>query len=359
MRRRVARNRRDSRAAARICGDARAALSADAEAEDLARTRAGAPRCRGGAVRRAADRHRSALKWLLRRKLKQIHQQLKLSLIYVTHDQTEALTFADQVVVMSAGRDRAGRHAGAAVRNAGASLRRSLHRHAGHELPRLRVARRARRRSAECASRRAARRRRRPALRWRSACGRSIVELAVDAGAEPRAGARRCGSGPGHPDDGATGNRRSRIAWAKLRNATRCLALRHRVRAPAACALRAVRGRTESAVSSAKPVNQRAWWFVLPVLISVAFSALIPLMTVVNYSVQDILGPDAGRVRRHGVVQGSAARSGAARRALPAADLLRRGARDRNSARHRTRAGDAASAAGARRSCWSCSRCRC
>jgi glycerol transport system ATP-binding protein len=43
------------------------------------------------------------LKWLLRRKLKQIHQQLRLSLIYVTHDQTEALTFADQVVVMTAG----------------------------------------------------------------------------------------------------------------------------------------------------------------------------------------------------------------------------------------------------------------
>ena len=43
------------------------------------------------------------LKWLLRRKLKQIHQQLRLSMIYVTHDQTEALTFADQVVVMSQG----------------------------------------------------------------------------------------------------------------------------------------------------------------------------------------------------------------------------------------------------------------
>lgn len=40
-----------------------------------------------------------------------------------------------------------------------------------------------------------------------------------------------------------------------------------------------------------KPVNQRAWWLVLPVLVSVAFSALIPLMTIVNYSVQDILGP--------------------------------------------------------------------
>ena len=44
------------------------------------------------------------LKWKLRRKLKQIHHELKLTLIYVTHDQVEALTFADEVVVMSRGR---------------------------------------------------------------------------------------------------------------------------------------------------------------------------------------------------------------------------------------------------------------
>jgi glycerol transport system permease protein len=44
-------------------------------------------------------------------------------------------------------------------------------------------------------------------------------------------------------------------------------------------------------MNAAKPVNQRAWWFVLPVLVSVAFSALLPLMTIVNYSVQDILAP--------------------------------------------------------------------
>jgi len=43
------------------------------------------------------------LKWLLRRKLKEIHHELHLSLIYVTHDQIEALTFADQVVVMTEG----------------------------------------------------------------------------------------------------------------------------------------------------------------------------------------------------------------------------------------------------------------
>jgi glycerol transport system ATP-binding protein len=44
------------------------------------------------------------LKWQLRRKLKQMHHELKLTLIYVTHDQVEALTFAQQVVVMTRGR---------------------------------------------------------------------------------------------------------------------------------------------------------------------------------------------------------------------------------------------------------------
>jgi glycerol transport system ATP-binding protein len=43
------------------------------------------------------------LKWLLRRKLKQIHEQFNTTLIYVTHDQNEALTFADQVVIMNEG----------------------------------------------------------------------------------------------------------------------------------------------------------------------------------------------------------------------------------------------------------------
>ena len=43
------------------------------------------------------------LKWKLRRQLKEIHKQFNHTLIYVTHDQVEALTFADQVVVMSDG----------------------------------------------------------------------------------------------------------------------------------------------------------------------------------------------------------------------------------------------------------------
>jgi len=44
------------------------------------------------------------LKWQLRRKLKEIHRELRLTLIYVTHDQVEALTFADSVLVMARGR---------------------------------------------------------------------------------------------------------------------------------------------------------------------------------------------------------------------------------------------------------------
>ena len=41
-----------------------------------------------------------------------------------------------------------------------------------------------------------------------------------------------------------------------------------------------------------KPYNNKAWFFILPVFLSVAFSAIIPLMTVVNYSVQDIISPE-------------------------------------------------------------------
>jgi len=43
------------------------------------------------------------LKWELRRKLKEIHQEFKLTMIYVTHDQVEAMTFADKIVVMYEG----------------------------------------------------------------------------------------------------------------------------------------------------------------------------------------------------------------------------------------------------------------
>ena len=44
--------------------------------------------------------------------------------------------------------------------------------------------------------------------------------------------------------------------------------------------------------TTTKPVNQKAWFLILPVIICVAFSAILPLMTVVNYSVQDIISPE-------------------------------------------------------------------
>jgi len=43
------------------------------------------------------------LKWRLRSKLKELHQRIGMTMIYVTHDQTEAMTFADRVVVMHEG----------------------------------------------------------------------------------------------------------------------------------------------------------------------------------------------------------------------------------------------------------------
>ena len=43
------------------------------------------------------------LKWVLRSKLKELHHRVKRTMIYVTHDQTEAHTFADRVVVMNNG----------------------------------------------------------------------------------------------------------------------------------------------------------------------------------------------------------------------------------------------------------------
>lgn len=43
------------------------------------------------------------LKWKLRRKLKQIHEQFDITMVYVTHDQLEASTFADKIAVMYGG----------------------------------------------------------------------------------------------------------------------------------------------------------------------------------------------------------------------------------------------------------------
>lgn len=44
------------------------------------------------------------LKWKLRRKLKEIHDKLNITMVYVTHDQLEAATFADEIAVMYMGK---------------------------------------------------------------------------------------------------------------------------------------------------------------------------------------------------------------------------------------------------------------
>ncbi len=43
------------------------------------------------------------MKWVLRSQLKQLHKRFGYTMVYVTHDQTEALTFAERVVVMYEG----------------------------------------------------------------------------------------------------------------------------------------------------------------------------------------------------------------------------------------------------------------
>ncbi|MGW6502645.1 carbohydrate ABC transporter permease [Nonomuraea angiospora] len=48
----------------------------------------------------------------------------------------------------------------------------------------------------------------------------------------------------------------------------------------------------EPRAADLKRRDNRAWWLVLPVVVSVAFTAVIPLMTVVNFSVQDVFNPN-------------------------------------------------------------------
>ena len=171
------------------------------------------------------------LKWLLRRKLKQIHQQLKLSLIYVTHDQIEALTFADQVVVMTRGRV-------VQIGTPEQLFERPAHRFVGHFIgsPGMNFLpargsggrRDDRRRCAMHDEQHAAAAGRRGTDA--SACGRSTSSSRRRPGANRRAGARRRDARPGHPHDGATAKSARRSLWAKLRDPARCPARRHGVR---------------------------------------------------------------------------------------------------------------------------------
>ena len=69
----------------------------------------------------------------MRAEIKELHQRLKTTTVYVTHDQVEAMTMADRIVVMNDGVVEQVGHAARTLRPAGQSVRRGLHRLAGDE----------------------------------------------------------------------------------------------------------------------------------------------------------------------------------------------------------------------------------
>ena len=72
----------------------------------------------------------------LRVEIKRLHQQLENTMIYVTHDQIEAMTLADRIAVMRGGVIQQLDDAADDLQPAGQPLRRRLHRLARHELHR-------------------------------------------------------------------------------------------------------------------------------------------------------------------------------------------------------------------------------
>ena len=71
----------------------------------------------------------------MRAELKQLHQRLGSTMVYVTHDQVEALTLGDRVAVLNEGVAPAGGDADRDLPPAGQSLRGHVHRQPGHERP--------------------------------------------------------------------------------------------------------------------------------------------------------------------------------------------------------------------------------
>ncbi len=231
------------------------------------------------------------MKWELRTQLKELHHQFGHTMIYVTHDQTEALTFADKVVVMFDGRvvqigtpqelfERPAHTfvgyfigspgmnvldaevAGNFARVGGAEVPLS----AGYGTPRGRVQIGIRPEFVRLAQ---------------GGAGVPARILRVeDVGRHRIVRLEAAGAG-----GGVLGQRHRRRGCAPaFRHRPRHFRPRGRQRLCRRLARRtARRGRM-------KTVNQKAWFLVLPVLLLVAFSAVIPLMTVVNYSVQDTFG---------------------------------------------------------------------
>ena len=78
----------------------------------------------------------------MRFEIRRLHDAYRYTTVYVTHDQAEAMTTADLIVVMNQGRHRAGRHARGHLRAPALGIRRALHRR--HQHPQGHAARRRR-----------------------------------------------------------------------------------------------------------------------------------------------------------------------------------------------------------------------
>ena len=228
------------------------------------------------------------MKWELRTQLKSLHREFGHTMIYVTHDQTEALTFADKVVVMYDGRvvqmgtpqelfetpahtfvgyfigspgmnlldaevtgDRA--HGRRRQLAAGRRLRPAQRPHPDRHPPRIRPPDL---RRGPARHHPPGRGRRPPPHRPRRLPGPRLNAIAPGGRRDLR-----------RPDPARLPPDRINVYADDWRVDT------------------AGKGRLME-----KTENQKAWFLVLPVLVLVAFSAVIPLMTVVNYSVQDTFG---------------------------------------------------------------------
>ena len=231
-----------------------------------------------------------ALKWELRSKLKAVHRALDLLMIYVTHDQTEALTFADRVVVMNDGRavqigtpaelfERpehtfVGYFIGSPGMNFLPARGRKAHAPRGRRRSRARRALRGPAEGRQRADRRAARIRRRWHRRpaWPCRCAASPISAASG---------WRTSSSAAHPMVATVPDEMDGVGGEAAN-----VVDRPRRHPRLSSTMFAWRG----GGMMDKPINNRAWFFVLPVLGFVLFSSLVPVMTVVNYSVQDSMG---------------------------------------------------------------------
>ena len=69
----------------------------------------------------------------MRAEVKHVQQRLNTTMIYVTHDQTEAMALGHRIAILNKGQPRAGRRPDGGLRPAGDAVRRALHRLAADE----------------------------------------------------------------------------------------------------------------------------------------------------------------------------------------------------------------------------------